>query len=246
VRCPHCNEDFEPTINQKYCPLCGGQFDLTTLTPSEAEASAQEPVLETVGPRIGYCPWEDQDNLGFLQALIQTIKQSMLSPAEFFGKIPLSAGFLLPLLFALIVESVGSMAAYLWSMAAGGDVFSELNGRNPMLFALLIPLLLFMGIFIWSMLLHASLFLVGGAREDFEATFRIVCYTSGPELLGVIPIVGGIASIIWKVYITIVGIREVHGISNARAVIALVLPVLICCAIGLGGFIWVKVALGLH
>jgi hypothetical protein len=96
------------------------------------------------------------------------------------------------------------------------------------------------------MLLHASLFLVGGAREDFEATFRIVCYTSGPELLGVIPIVGGIASIIWKVYITIVGIREVHGISNARAVIAIVLPVLICCAIGLGGFVWVKVALGLH
>jgi hypothetical protein len=169
----------------------------------------------------------------------------MLYPSEFFQKIPLNAGFLLPLLFAIIVESIGSMAAYLWSMSVGSDMLPELTGRSPILFALLIPLLLFMGLFIWSLLLHASLFLVGGAKEDFEATFRIVCYTSGPELLGVIPVVGGIASLVWKVYITIVGMREVHGISNARAVFALVFPVMLCCCIGLVGLLWINIALGL-
>ena len=121
-----------------------------------------------------------------------------------------------------------------------------ITGRNPLLFALLIPLLLFMGLFVWGVLLHVSLFLVGGAKEDFEATFRIVCYTSGPELLGVIPVVGGIASLVWKVYITIAGIREVHGISNARAVTALVLPIVLCCGIGLVGIVWVNIALGLR
>ncbi|MBI5250220.1 MAG: YIP1 family protein [Desulfomonile tiedjei] len=211
---------------------------------SKHETHGQEPPLAAPGTRIEYCPWEDQESLGLLQALIRTLKESMLSPTAFFKKMPLNAGFLLPLLFAVIVETTGSMAAYLWSMTVGGNVLSEFAGRNAVWFALLIPLLVFLGIFIWGVLLHVSLFLVGGAKEDFEATFRVVCYTSGPELLGIIPVFGGIASLVWKLCITVVGVREVHGISNARAIAALVLPGILCCGLGLVGIVSVNLLTG--
>ncbi len=247
MKCPHCGKDFEPVYDQKFCPLCGAGLDLTTSQSSEpgSETSDDQSPLKSIDTRIEYCPWEDQEHLGFWQALTGTIKESMFSASRFFEEIPLNAGFMLPLLFAVLVETTGSMAAYAWSMAVGGNMLSELAGRNAALFALLIPLLVFMGLFLWGILLHVSLFLVGGAKEDFEATFRVVCYTTGPELLAVIPVIGGIASVVWKVYITVVGIRAVHGISTGRAVAALVLPGILCCGVGVIGLLSVNLLMGL-
>jgi hypothetical protein len=172
----------------------------------------------------------------------------MFAPTAFFEKMPLHRGFLLPVLFAVIIGTVGSMASYLWSMAVGSNVLSEWvgSGRNAALWAAVIPFVVFLGIFMWGMILHVSLFLVGGAKEDFEATFRVVCYTSGPELLGVIPFIGGLASLVWKVYMTVAGLRAVHGISNGRALAALVLPGLLCCAVGVVAFVSVSLLLGSH
>ncbi len=252
MKCPHCSRDFEPVEGQRFCPLCGRGLDTTTGEPSEQprpDSYREEPLPEPFeAERIEYCPWEDQENLGFSQALVQTLKQSMFAPTAFFEKMPLHRGFLLPVLFAVIVGTIGSMAAYLWSMAVGSTVLSELAGsnRNAAFLAVLIPLFVFLGIFLWGMILHVSLFLVGGAKEDFEATFRVVCYTSGPELLGVIPVIGGLASLVWKVYITVAGLRSVHGISNGRAIAALVLPGLLCCAIGVVAFVSVSFLLGSH
>jgi hypothetical protein len=252
VKCPHCSRDFEPVEGQRFCPLCGQGLDATTGESSEQpepEGFRQEHRPEPFeAERIEYCPWEDQENLGFSQALVQSLKQSMFAPTAFFEKMPLHSGFLLPVLFAMIIGTIGSMAAYLWSMAVGSTVLSELAGsnRNAAFLAVLIPLFVFLGIFIWGVILHVSLFLVGGAKEDFEATFRVVCYTSGPELLGVIPVIGGLASLVWKVYMTVAGLRAVHGISNGRAVAALVLPGLLCCAIGVVAFVSVSFLLSSH
>jgi hypothetical protein len=108
----------------------------------------------------------------------------------------------------------------------------------------LIPILIFMGLVVAAVLLHVSLFLVGGANEDFEATFRVVCYSAAPDLFGVLPIIGGFIGLIWKIYITVVGVREVHEISTAKSVLAFVLPTLVCCGLVLGGMVLVFMVAG--
>src|SRR5208283_4662758 len=111
----------------------------------------------------------------------------------------------------------------------------SLSKGTTIALALLLPLLIFMGLVMAALLLHVSLFLVGGANEDFEATFRVVCYSAAPDLFGVLPILGGFIGLIWKIYITVIGVREVHGISTARSVLAFALPSLVCCGLVLGG-----------
>ncbi len=243
MKCPHCNGDFEPVEDLRFCPLCGQRLGENTGEPSEPSGPASyggEPLPEPFEEeREEYCPWEDQEDLGFSQALGLTLKQSMFYPTAFFEKMPLHRGFSLPLLFAVIVGTVSYMAAYLSSMAVGSAAWSELVGssRNALLFALAIPLLVFLGIFVSTVVLHLSLFLVGGAKEDFEVTFRVVCYTSGPQLLAIVPVLGGLASLIWNVYLMIAGLREAHGISNGRAVAAIALPGLLCCGIGVAALV---------
>ena len=34
-----------------------------------------------------YCPWEDQDKIGFLEGLLRTLKESLFTPREFFYKL---------------------------------------------------------------------------------------------------------------------------------------------------------------
>ena len=165
---------------------------------------------------------------------------------DFFAGLPRHGGLLNPLFYALIVATVGSMVGYLWSFAFGNSLMStmSLSKGGAVALAFLIPILIFMGLVVAAVLLHVSLFLVGGANEDFEATFRVVCYSAAPDLFGVLPIIGGFIGLIWKIYITVVGVREVHGISTARSVLAFVLPTLVCCGLVVGGIALVFMVAG--
>ena len=138
------------------------------------------------------------------------------------------------------------MVGYLWSFAFGNSLAStmSLSKGTTIALAFLIPLLIFMGIVMAALMLHVSLFLVGGANEDFEATFRVVCYSAAPDLFGVLPLIGGLIGLFWKIYITVIGVREVHGISTARSVLAISLPSLVCCGLVLGGAALVIMLLG--
>ena len=150
-----------------------------------------------------------------------------------------------PLLYGLIVGTVGSMAGYIWSFAFGNALPAgiALSKGGTIALAFLVPLLVFMGFVMAALLLHVSLFLVGGANEDFEATFRVVCYSAATDLFAVLPIIGGFVGLIWKIYITVIGVREVHRISTGKSVLAFALPSLVCCGLVLGGFVlWVMVA----
>lgn len=71
--------------------------------------------------------------------------------------------------------------------------------------------------------LHIWVFLVGG-RGGIEATWKAAVYSLTPALLfGWIPLIGLIANL-WSVVLEVIGIRELHGISTIRAVLAVVLP----------------------
>ena len=109
----------------------------------------------------------------------------------------------------------------------------------------MIPFFVVLSLLVWAGLLHGSLWLFGSANEGFEATFRVVCYSSSPQLCKAIPVIGGVAALCWTFYITVVGVREVHRTTSVRATAAVALPLLVCCGILAGAVGLVVVLNGL-
>lgn len=237
MNCPHCGKDFNPVSGQRYCPYCGEPVDVAhPVNRVDTEDSSHDRWSDerdaepfSSGPG-GYCPWEDQENLGFFKGIIETLKQSLFSPQAFFERCPRTGGFVVPLLYALIVKTTSSLVSVLWLFSTRNQWLEklDLSGNGLMLVGLMIPIALFMSIVIEAGIVHLSLFLLGGAKEGFETTFRVVCYGSGPQLLDVIPVIGGWIALMWKTFLLIIGLREFHRISTGRAMWAIVLPSLFC------------------
>ena len=99
------------------------------------------------------------------------------------------------------------------------------------------PLFAVVGLFFTSAIYHICLKILGGGASGFEATFRAISYASSAQILSIVPIVGSVAAGIWSLVLNIIGMKEIHGTTYSRAIIAVILPVLVCC-----GFIILVVA----
>jgi len=257
VYCPQCGRDFSRQEDQRFCAFCGGSLE--QLHTSEEKASTdkiqsdhtEKDKLQGNFPshdESKYCPWEDLENIGLLRGIFLTLKQSLFTPAKFFSGLPTKGGLLNPLLYGMIIGTIGGMAGYLAGMLVDTPFIStaKLSGLMAILVGLFLPLFVFIGIILGTILLHASLFLVGGSNENFEATFRIVSYASGPDLLNAVPVIGWMIALIWKLVVTILGVREVQRISTGRAAAAVLLPAILCCGITfMGALALVGVSTGL-
>lgn len=253
MKCPHCGHEFVPLENQRFCSYCGGLLDeqerkIQRVSPRSDPRKVTESEHFERGPDqgVGYVPWEDLDNLGFFQGLLQTVQRSLFSPQAFFSRLPVRGGFLNPLLYGVIVQTVGNMVGYLSSIVVQSPLFPEgrIEGNMMLAIGLLIPIIVLIWLVLWALLLHVSLFLAGGANQDVEASFRIVCYSSAADLFNAIPVLGGAVALAWKVYILILGAREVNRISTARATGAVLLPLLVCCGVAGGIVLLTVVSLG--
>jgi hypothetical protein len=95
---------------------------------------------------------------------------------------------------------------------------------------ILAPILVIIGVFIGAAILHLMLMIVGGANNGFEATVRVVCYAQTYQLAGIIPICGGLVSLVWSIVLYVVGLAAAHRTTQGKAVLAVLLPVVLCCA----------------
>jgi len=254
VNCPQCGRDFIPIQGQKFCSFCGATIESPRDEPDSASWS------ETPQPQISrspldepsdwqderYCPWEDLDNLGFVQAILATLQQSLFTPAAFFSRMPRQGGMLNPFLYGLLIGSLGAAVSYLSSLVINNPLlpYGKVGGEMSIAVGLLLPLFVAAGIVIAAVLLHAAVFLTGGVKLPFESTFRVVSYTTGADLFNCVPLIGWLIAGIWKFYITVIGIREVHGLSTGRSVVAVLLPVIVCCGFLTGTFVLILLAVG--
>jgi hypothetical protein len=91
----------------------------------------------------------------------------------------------------------------------------------------------------------------GGAKRDFETTFRALCYgSSSVAILHVIPVIGSIAAIPWAIIVSSLALARSHETDTWRGVLAIFLPGLICCGlaflIGVAVFGVASASHGLH
>ncbi len=148
-----------------------------------------------------------------------------------------------PLLYAIIGGTFGGVFAVTYnfalrSFAPFGDrhgALTHLFGGLGWIFLLVLtPVFVVVGMFVASAILHVCLMIVGGAKQSFETTFRVVCFAEGSASpLLVIPFCGGLITGIWKVVLYCIGLARSHETDTGRAVIAVLLPLIVCC----GGFL---------
>jgi len=117
-----------------------------------------------------------------------------------------------------IAGITGMMGMGLGAGAAGGAVFVMV-----LIVAIVGGII---GIFIAGAVLHIFVYIVGG-RKGIGQTIKALAYSETPALLlGWIPLINIIGAI-WAFVLSILAIRELHEISTARAVIAVILPLIL-------------------
>jgi hypothetical protein len=209
--------------------------DTTAVPPLQTGAS---PISGSLAPRSGL-PWDERQTKGLLNALIETLQMVLSRPVAAFTAMKREGGLGEPLLYAIIGGTFGGVFAFTYNFALrsftpfgnGHNALAHLFGGLSWIFLLVLtPLFVVIGVFVASAILHVCLMIVGGAKQSFETTFRVVCFAEGSvSPLLVIPFCGGLIVGIWKVILYCIGLARAHETDTGRAVIAVLLPLVVCC-----------------
>src|SRR5213594_2188751 len=201
-------------------------------------AAAAEPAV----PRTGL-PWDERQTKGLFNAFIETLQMVLGRPVSAFTAMKRDGGLGEPLLYATIGGTLGGVFAITYNFALRsfapfedrhGALAHVFGGLGWIFLLLLTPLFVVIGMFVASAILHVCLMIVGGAKQSFETTFRVVCFAEGSvSPLLIIPFCGGLITGIWKVVLYCIGLARAHETDTGRTVIAVLLPVIVCC----GGFL---------
>ena len=174
----------------------------------------------------------------------ETVRGFLMDPVRSFGAVrEKTVSNSLP--YYIIILAIGSFLSAIVSVAITSTVLAALQEASAKL-GLALPVLtgvgiiaitLFfivlgiIGVFIVGAWLHLFVYLLGG-RQGYGQTVKALMYGSTPlMLIGWIPIIGPGIGGIWSLVLDVLGIRELHQVSTARAVAAVALAFLVLAAI---------------
>jgi hypothetical protein len=191
--------------------------------------------------------WEHRKELGFFKALIETWKEILFRPGTSFPSMKTSGGFGTPLLFNVTMWVVGIIPSALYSLvsnailrmavagSAGDSSFNSLQAEfGPMVTIVAMVFIIPIGIgftFVHAGIVHLCLSLFKGTSKSYEATYRVVAYSSSAVAFALVPCVGSSVGGIWSIVSTIIGLSKVHKTEPWRASLAVLLPVFLCFVI---------------
>jgi hypothetical protein len=188
--------------------------------------------------------------VGFADALVDTIRLFITSPAEAWSRTREKGDLGQPLLFAVVVGWIGVAFNSVWNLIFGNmwlrflpmlppQVRDQIalrgfgTGVGSTLVALILaPLLVIIGLFIWSGILHVCFMIVGalsGSTAGFEGTFRVVGYSSVSQLAQVIPVFGGLVALVWNLILVVMGAQRIHRTTQGKAIAGVLIPLVLCC-----------------
>jgi hypothetical protein len=181
-------------------------------------------------------PWERREVYGLLNATFLTIKGVLLSPAQFFHRMPSQVGMAQPLLFAVGLGVIAAFFSWMWALSGSSlQVLVEENFADAMQGSLygfvafiFSPVTVALLVVLKAAIIHAVLMLVGGNRLGFEATFRVSAYTEATAILALVPFCGSLVGALWSVAVTIIGLYSIHETDPWKAVIAVLAPMILC------------------
>lgn len=183
-------------------------------------------------------PWQQRTQIGMLAAFIATVRAVLFAPASFFREVgsEWKGSGIIP--FYLCCSVGGFLVLQLWSWAYGAflsDVLSQeamrvlggefmgwfMVGTTSVALVVLSPVLLF----ITAGVIHGCLRIVGVGKGRFGTTMLICGFSTGVNVLYMVPFIGQYLAMLWGLFVILVGIKHAHGTSITRAFISLLLPV---------------------
>jgi len=195
-------------------------------------------------------PWEMRPQVGFADALVDTIRLFVTSPAEAWSRTREKGDIGQPLLFAVVVGWIGIAFNSVWNLIFGNMWLRFLpmlppqmrdqmafrgfgRGVGSTLVALILaPLFVIIGLFIWAAVLHLCFMIVGAlstSTAGFEGTFRVIGYSSVSQLAQVVPVVGGLVALVWNLILVVMGAQRIHRTTQGKAIVGLLIPIVLCC-----------------
>lgn len=235
------------------CTATGRYFppeEIVYIDGKPYSAAAKSTVLQSVmqggglpqgtGERTGPA-WERRAELVFFPALWQTMRAALVEPGPTFDNMRREGGIGSPLLYYVILCWPSSVVAVGLQFLMQSSMQSAMHLPNSNLplaltpavlavVAIFMPFLLIIQSFIGSGILHLSLMVCQGAKQPFETTYRTLCYAwASAAPFQMIPGCGSWVTIIWGLVCACIGISRTHEINVGRAVLAVLLPSIVCC-----------------
>ncbi len=162
------------------------------------------------------------DPANFLQSFWETWKRVITKPSLFFREMPTEGGFIPPSLFMLVCLGADGLLKGIFGGGIRG-FFSTFVGATLLTFLIAAVLYLF----------STQLF---PGKGSYEASFRVLAYTNAVSLFGWIPVVGVLAAL-YGIYVSALGIMEVHNLDRGKAGVVIILTALVMVVLSflLGG-----------
>ena len=234
LTCPQCGFEQQETNE---CVKCGVVISKFFQFQEMAKTYVGQ-VREITAEEQASPSWESGE--GFIGAFFTTTKEVLFSPTQFFKKVAASEGYWAPLIYGVICGVIGGCAAILWQwLFASKFLPMQILSMIPFFGIVLIiflaglPFAIALSLVVGTGITHLCLMIVGGNRKGIESTFRALCYAYSGNLFGIIPFIGSTIGGIYTLVLTIIGVREVHGISTGRAVLAVLLPLMVLVGLGI-------------
>jgi len=178
----------------------------------------------------------DFDYRELIPSFVQTVREVLFNPVNFFRSIRREGDFLNPLIFAiicaLITGVIGGILRLIFTLVRGGGFGGALGSLIANI--IFIPIGTAIFLFIWAGIYHLlALLIIRPSHAGYEATFRALAYASAVQAvawLAYIPLLGILVAIvigIYNVVLTVIGVREMHATTTGRAVAVVLIPVII-------------------
>jgi hypothetical protein len=216
-------------------------------TSTDATPPSGDKTLTTIeGPEDGPA-WERRQQLGFFKALTQTWKEILFNPSASFARMKTTGGFTTPFLFNLTMViiwgfftliyrllltgmfatagSIRNDSSYLLGMSAGTSALAVV-----VILAVAVPMIVAFN-FVNAGITHLCLSLFKGTSKNYEATYRVMCYSYSAWIFALVPCAGGLVAGIWGLVSSIIGLSKVHKTESWRAAVGVLLPSFLCVGI---------------
>ena len=173
-----------------------------------------------------------------VQSFVGTVRDLVTRPVGFFRGMARRGDFVNPLIFALVCTvistAIGGFLGILYATVGIG--YEGVGGAIGAFVASMFftPIISAIALFVCAGVLHLLVALIiKPADTGFEATFRVVSYTSVAQLASWIPVLGSLVAFVASIALSIVGIREVHETTTGKAALVILIPAVVALLVAL-------------